>query len=229
MTFGHVVLARDQDALDSTRVHERVHVRPVPSAGDPRSSPRVPRGFRLGAAARPPSVLRQPLRARSVRCRVATPHRAGRTRTGSSNFSLRIRPAVAPQCPPEVLRLEMRVQPARVRQDPEDRSGDCLRLPSRLRARPVGMRFDMPRRRRWPRRADGIDAPLPRAGAGPRVVPASSDSAAVAVPRATRLVMPTPPVSSSSRWLGCSTVRLLTRPTPAPARSDCPAARSATL
>ena len=27
ITFGHVVLARDQTALDSTRTHERVHVR----------------------------------------------------------------------------------------------------------------------------------------------------------------------------------------------------------
>jgi len=27
MTFGHVVLARDQATLDSTRVHERVHIR----------------------------------------------------------------------------------------------------------------------------------------------------------------------------------------------------------
>jgi hypothetical protein len=27
ITFGHVVLARDQESLDVTRVHERVHVR----------------------------------------------------------------------------------------------------------------------------------------------------------------------------------------------------------
>jgi hypothetical protein len=27
MTFGHVVLGRDQEALDHTRAHERVHVR----------------------------------------------------------------------------------------------------------------------------------------------------------------------------------------------------------
>jgi hypothetical protein len=27
MTLGHVVIARDQDLLDLTRAHERVHVR----------------------------------------------------------------------------------------------------------------------------------------------------------------------------------------------------------
>ena len=67
LTLGHVVIARDRWSLESTRAHERVHVRQCERCG-PLFVPAYLRSQSFGDLARWQFLLRQPVRDRSFQC-----------------------------------------------------------------------------------------------------------------------------------------------------------------